>query len=442
MSNKKGALLLALLAVAVMTATISAAAAQRRTVAPRAAAPPQLPAISQTCPMHPDVVESAPGSCPICKMQLVPVRLESVWTCPLHPVIAEGKADTCPLCSRPLVQMTMALTWTCAGHPEVDRIDRGVCADGSAMMARRTLRPHGNHNPQHGGQFFMAPDNTHHLEGALPAERVFRLYLYDDFARPLPPARLKAVRARVVTKETYSPSTRTTKELAVFPLTAAREGGYLEARVDRAQLPAQMSAKVRFKPGEPEYRFDFAFPALSRDPASPLPRPTPVARNRATAARTSAAASTVPPPPRPAAQPAPPAPSTAPDPAVEASADPLFEADPSLVAQPIPDNVPEILASLQTRRSQVADLIERGNFTAVYVPAFQAKDLAIALEGRLGEVSTAQRERAEPAIQALVREAWLLDSVGDLGNREQIVAAFGAFSASVDAVVAACSAAP
>ena len=26
--------------------------------------------------MHPDVVESAPGTCPICKMNLVPVRLE------------------------------------------------------------------------------------------------------------------------------------------------------------------------------------------------------------------------------------------------------------------------------------------------------------------------------------------------------------------------------
>ena len=62
-----------------------------------------------------------------------------------------------------------------------------ACPDGTPMIAKRTLRPHGNHNPQHGGQFFMAPDNFHHLEGAYPRAGVFRLYLYDDYARPLPP---------------------------------------------------------------------------------------------------------------------------------------------------------------------------------------------------------------------------------------------------------------
>ena len=49
---------------------------------------PEVPPVSMTCPMHPDVVDSTPGSCPICKMNLVPVRLESVWTCPVHAVVA------------------------------------------------------------------------------------------------------------------------------------------------------------------------------------------------------------------------------------------------------------------------------------------------------------------------------------------------------------------
>ena len=35
----------------------------------------QLPAISWTCPMHPDVLEAKKGACSICGMDLVPVRL-------------------------------------------------------------------------------------------------------------------------------------------------------------------------------------------------------------------------------------------------------------------------------------------------------------------------------------------------------------------------------
>ena len=239
---------------------------------------PEVPPVSMTCPMHPDVVDSTPGNCPICKMSLVPVRLESVWTCPVHAVVAEERAGVCPIDRRDLIQVTIAVTFTCAGHPEINQIQPGSCPDGKAMIKTRTLRPHGNHNPQYGGQFFMAPDNTHHLEGAFPRARLFRLYLYDDYARPLPADRMKAVKARVVTKETFDTATRTTKEIAAFPL-VKRGRGYLEARVDTARLPAQLTAKVRFKSDAPEYRFDFTFTELSKKPA-PLPRASAPKRSR------------------------------------------------------------------------------------------------------------------------------------------------------------------
>src|SRR5437762_1469329 len=77
-----------------------------------------LPPISWTCLMHPDVVETEKGACPICRMDLVPVRLVAVWTCPVHGVIEQDKPGKCRICGRDLVQTSRALTFTCAGHPE------------------------------------------------------------------------------------------------------------------------------------------------------------------------------------------------------------------------------------------------------------------------------------------------------------------------------------
>jgi len=419
------------------------AAQQKRppSIQPAKSTVPSLPPLSMTCPMHPDVLEEKPGSCPLCKMALVPVRLESVWSCPIHQAIIAHAPGQCPIDKRDLVQMTMALTWTCRGRPDIDQIEPGRCPDGSATIAKRTLRPHGNHNPQHGGQFFMAPDTWHHLEGAYPQPRVFRLYLYDDFARPLPLDQLKQVQARVVTDEKFDAATRKTTEVTAVPLASVPGGAYLQARVANLAFPAQMTAKVRFKPGGEEYRFDFAFPSLTQDPnlrvAAAAPSST---RTKTTAANTTARQATPSPDNRRPSTPQPPS-----APAVVASTAssgpvPLLPdtsggaIDPSLIQVPIPDSVPEMLAQLDTRKDQIGALIERGNFAAVFVPAFQARDLALALEERLGTLPVTSRQRGAPAIQRLVRAAWMLDAFGDVGNKQQLTDAFMLFSSAVTEV--------
>ena len=207
----------------------------------------KLPPVSMTCPMHPDVLEKQPGSCPICKMSLVPVRLDTSWICPIHTTVTSEKAGTCPICGRPLVEARVAVTWTCAAQPGIDRLEPGTCPDGTPTQQRRTLRPHGNHNPQHGGQFFMAADNWHHVEGAYPRAGVFRLYVYDDYTRPLAAAALKNVNGRVVTDERYDAKTRTSTDVTAFPLRPSRDGAYLEARVTGVAFPAAMTAKVKIR---------------------------------------------------------------------------------------------------------------------------------------------------------------------------------------------------
>ena len=379
--------------------------------APKSA--PALPALSYTCIHHPDVLETKPGSCPICKLALVPVRLDGAWMCPVHSAVIESTTGKCRLCGRALIPVTVSLTWTCRDD-QVEHLEPGNCADGSPRIGKRALRPHGNHNPQHGGQFFMAPDNWHHLEGALPAQRVFRLYLYDDYGRPLATEKIRDVQARVVTKEDFDPATRKTTDVVAFPLKTVRNRPYLEARVDSTFLPAEMTAKVRFGNEQPEYRFDFTFEKLTKDPLVPIAGPVQ--------------AKSAPSQPSSVAAPAATAPTTGAT---------VPGADAALTPLPIPATMSGIVDQLKARQRQVGELVMRGDFGAVWVPAFQAKDLAIALEPHLAHLPQEKRDLAEPAINNVVRTAWLLDAAGDVGNRQQIESVFTSFSAAVGSLVTA-----
>ena len=66
-----------------------------------------------TCPMHPEIHQEGPGSCPKCGMALEPMvavipveRIE--YTCPMHPEIIQDIPGSCPKCGMALEPMKVA----------------------------------------------------------------------------------------------------------------------------------------------------------------------------------------------------------------------------------------------------------------------------------------------------------------------------------------------
>ena len=68
-----------------------------------------------TCPMHTEVEQQGPGSCPKCGMALepktpMPVAERMEYTCPMHPEIVRGGPGSCPKCGMALEPRTVSLT--------------------------------------------------------------------------------------------------------------------------------------------------------------------------------------------------------------------------------------------------------------------------------------------------------------------------------------------
>jgi P-type Cu+ transporter len=68
---------------------------------------PAADAASYTCPMHPEVRQAHPGSCPKCGMALEPVApIQAVskteYVCPMHPQIVRSEPGNCPICGMTL----------------------------------------------------------------------------------------------------------------------------------------------------------------------------------------------------------------------------------------------------------------------------------------------------------------------------------------------------
>jgi hypothetical protein len=174
-------------------------------------------------------------------------------------LIIREAPGTCPTDRTELVPITASMYFTCKNDPKVHELNPGACADGTPREKAYDRIPHGDHNPRHGGGFFMAADQWHHLEGTLAPPDVFRVYFYDDLSRPLA-ARAFAARA-TITDNAGRPVG------AAVPLAAATsDRTALEARLPRVTLPVNVELLVTFKPGDKEQVFDFTFPEYSKEP--------------------------------------------------------------------------------------------------------------------------------------------------------------------------------
>ena len=196
------------------------------------------------CAVHADQQATGPGRCPTCDRELVVRTLVSSYSCPMHPAIDEEREGACPRCHMKLVRATREVQWFCPGRADIVSATAGLCPDGRPMETRTVAMAHGDHNPRHGGILFMAPNGYHHLEGTLENDGQFRLYLYDDFTRPLAVEGFEARAGDV-------------------PMGASADGGFLAVNLERTPDPVEVVLHLRFPDETDEARFDFIFSRAS-----------------------------------------------------------------------------------------------------------------------------------------------------------------------------------
>ena len=434
-------------AVVLLAAATSSVAPAAQTKATSAAQQKMPVSYVCTMPGDEDVVEDKPGSCPKCKMELQAVRIEQAWACGNNTSIIRENPGKCPVDGRDLVPVTVAHFFDCGEKPAKYYPEAGKCADGSARKERREIRAHGDHNPVHGGQFFMAEDNWHHVEGTYPSAGLFRVFFYDNFKKPLPG---KDFSGELMVLD------KSDKELATVTFAPSRDGSTLEAKIPQqlATVPLKAAATIKYDPKARAQRFDFFFNELSKDPGPAKPAPATTTGAAAPARPATSGAK----PPAPTASKAParpasnsnattkPAAPAAPAPDAAASQEPLILDTPlqippaladALDESKLPSGTPELLAELSKRAGDVEALVNEGNLSQVWLPATATKTVALVLETHATSLPERQRIAVSDSVKRVVTSAWELDAYGDLGDRKRITDAYQRLATAVGDLKAA-----
>jgi len=127
-------------------------------------------------------------------------------------------------------------------------------------------KPHQDHDSQHGGTFFMALDEKHHLEGVLLSPGTFRVFLYDERSHPLSKRQVARADAQVTWgRQENSPATALKPSSDGFTLEAAAPG--------KLTLPTELTLLIRFPGAAPDSRPElFTFPFAKFTPEHTIHR--------------------------------------------------------------------------------------------------------------------------------------------------------------------------
>ena len=268
----------------------------------------------------------------------------------------------------------------CPMHPHVTAEEKGescyIC--GMNLVDGKIKMPHGSHEPHNGGIFFMARDTWHHVEGTLPTPGIFQFYLYDNYSKPMTTSN---VSGRMVFQEFRDEQGDEARPPIDTPLIKATNDVSFTVSDRRLQLGRDFHIRIRFKPDqEEEDRFDFAFYDYSK---------------------------------------------------IDAPSDSL-NTNSSTATMIIPYFPSDILTALLERVEKVDRLIKRSRLSEIYVPALEAKDLALALLENPGDdLDEDQTYILTHAVKNITKAAWHLDTFGDFGDKPAVESAFKVMSEGV-----------
>ena len=156
-------------------------------------------------------------------------------------------------CDRLIVSLILA---TCSLLMVGPARSQDSTASQDANPSGSQQKAHQDHKPKHGGSFFMALDNKHHLEGVLLPPCTFRVYLYDDHTKPLKAEQTREANGTVQVGDS--------EDAPKIPLAPGKKKETLEANLGEGVKPPVALTLVLHLPGmapdaNPElFNFKFA----------------------------------------------------------------------------------------------------------------------------------------------------------------------------------------